>query len=87
MWITIDTPKEIESKLRKHNQHHFGQAHGMFPTVPPFSEWIDWGISSHISELILEGTFHPLEVDSLTRELLQHMKRCASLDQISDTLM
>ena len=84
--ITRDTPQEIESKLRDRNQRHFGQAHGMFPTVPPFSEWIDWGASSHISELILEGTFHPLEVNSLTSELIQHMKRCASLDQIPDTL-
>ena len=83
---SIDTPQEIESKLRDRNQHHFGQAHGMFPTIPPFSEWIDWGASSYISELILEGTFHPLEVNSLTSELLQHMKRQASLDQILDTL-
>ena len=85
-WITIDTPQEIKSKLRDRNQCHFGQVHGMFPTVPPFSEWIDWGASSHISELIVEGTFHPLEVNSLTRELLRHMKRRASLVQILDTL-
>ena len=85
-WITIDTPQDIESKLRKRNQRHFGQAHGTFRTVPPFSEWIDWGTSSHISELILEGTFQPPEVDSLTSELLQHMKWCASLDQIQDSL-
>ena len=41
----------------------------MFPTVPPFSEWVDWGASSHISKLILEGTFQPPEVDSLARDL------------------
>ena len=85
-WITIDTPQDIESKLRKCNQRHFGQVHGTFPTVPPFSKWINWGASSHISELILEGTFQPLEVDSLTSKLLQHMKRHSSLDQIQDTL-
>ena len=72
--VTIDTPQEIESKLHEHNQHHVGQAHGMFPTAPPFSEWIDWGISSHTSELILEGTFSPPDVDALTTELLRHMK-------------
>ena len=86
-WITIDTPQEIESKLRDRNQRHFGQAHGTFPTLPLFSKWIDWGASSHISELILEGTFHPIEVNSLTSELVRHMKRRASLDQIPDTLM
>ena len=31
--------------------------------------------------------YQPPEVDSLTSELLQHMKRHASLDQIHDTLM
>ena len=85
-WITIDTPQDIKSKLCECNQCHFGQAHGTFPTVPPFSEWIDWGTSSHISELTLDGTFQPPEVDSLTSKLLQHMKRCTSLDQIQDTL-
>ena len=34
-WITIDTPQDIESKLRERNQHH--SAHGTFPTDPPFS--------------------------------------------------
>ena len=85
-WITIVTPQDIESKLREHNQHHFGQAHSTFLTVPPFSKWIDWGTSSQLSELILDGTFQPPEVDSLTSKLLQHMKRHASLDQIQDTL-
>ena len=85
-WITIDTPQDIKSKLRECNQRHFGHAHSTFPTVPPFSEWIDWGTSSHISDLILDGTFQQPEVDYLTSELLQHMKRHASLDQIQDTL-
>ena len=85
-WLTIDTPQEIESKLRKCIQHHFGQVHSTFPTVPPLSEWIDWGASSHTSELILEGTFSPPDVDALTHELLPHMKRPALLDQIQDTL-
>ena len=56
-WITVDTPTEIEERLRRHNQHHFGQAEGTFPSVPPFSEWIDWGASSHIADLILDGHF------------------------------
>ena len=85
-WITIDTPQDIESKLHKCNQRHFGQVHSTFPTVPPFSGWINWGTLSHISELILKGTFLPPDVDNLTSELLQHMKRRASFDQIQDTL-
>ena len=85
-WLTIDTPQEIESKLRKCNQCHFGQVHGTFPTVPPFSEWIDWGTFSHTSKLILEGTFSPPDVDAITTKLLRHMKRRAAHDQIQDTL-
>ena len=48
-WISLDTPKEIEDKLIAKNQTHFGQAKGSFPTVPPFSEWVDWGASSHVA--------------------------------------
>jgi hypothetical protein len=40
-WISLDTAKEIEDKLIAKNQTHFGQAKGSFPTVPPFSEWVD----------------------------------------------
>ena len=76
--MTIDTLQEIDSKLHEHNQSHFGQAHSTFATVPPFSEWIDWGASSHTSEIILEGTFLPPDVDALTTELLRHMKRQAA---------
>ena len=57
-WVSIDAPEEIEAKLISRNQSHFGQAHGSFPTKPFFSEWVDWGASSHTSELILEGEFH-----------------------------
>ena len=85
-WLTIDAPQEMESKLHKCNQRHFGQAHSMFPTVPPVSEWIDWGASSHTSKIILERTFSLPDVDTLTTALLRHMKRRAALDQIQDTL-
>ena len=53
-WISIDTPDEIAERLLQRNQTHFGQAHGTFPTVPPFSEWVDWSASSHTADLILE---------------------------------
>ena len=85
-WITLDAPKDIEEKLRERNQTHFGQAHGKFPTVPPFSEWIDWGASTHVAELLLEGTFDAGEIDSLTKDLLRHMEKRTSLDDIPDEL-
>lgn len=81
-WLTIDTPKEIEDKLRAHNQQHFGQANGTFPTIPPFSEWVDWGASSHVSDLILEGDFHPTELTDLQQLLITHMQKWTTLDHI-----
>ena len=72
-WISIDAPKEIEAKLIARNQQHFGQAKDSFPTKPPFSEWVDWGASSHIAELILEGDFNDDTQDELTQDLLRQM--------------
>lgn len=81
-WITIDTPKDIEEHLRQRNQSHFGQAQGTFPTIPPFSEWIDWGASTHISELILEGRFHPDNLTEMQNLLIQHMAKRTTLDSV-----
>lgn len=69
-WITIDTPKVIKDKLRERNQVHFGQAKDSFPTIPPFSKWIDWGASAHQAELILEGNFTSAELDHLSQDLM-----------------
>ena len=69
-WVSIDAPEEIEAKLISQNQSHFGQAHGAFPTKPPFSEWVDWGAPPPTSELILEGKFQDATLDELTQDLL-----------------
>ena len=83
-WITITTPEEIEEHLRDNKRRHFGQADGTFPTVPPFSEWVDWGASTHTSELILEGNFTSEQLDVLQQELITHMKKRNDLDSIAD---
>ena len=85
-WITIDTPAEIESRLLQRNQKHFGQAEGTFPTQQPFSEWVDWGASSHTAELILEGAWESSELDELQQCLLRHMERRTELDTITDII-
>jgi hypothetical protein len=85
-WISIDVPTEIEDKLRVRNQRHFGQAQGTFPTVPPFSEWVDWSASTHVSDLILEGQWHPSELSPLQQDLINYMKRRTDLDTIADTV-
>ena len=85
-WVTIDTPEAIEARLLQRNQRHFGQASGTFPTTPPFSEWVDWGASSHTAELILEGTWQSTEIDSISQDVISHMKARTTLDEIKDTL-
>ena len=54
-WRSADLPNEIEEYRIKRNQKHFGQAQGSFPTVPPFSEHVEWAALSHESEFILSG--------------------------------
>ena len=68
--MSVDTSKEIENHLRNRNQKHFGQAHGTFPTIPPFSEWVDWYTASHMGDLILEGEFNNQETTILGQALL-----------------
>ena len=72
-------PQEIEEALQKHNQTHFGQAHRSFPTIPPFSEWVDWQASTYQAKLILNGTFQQDELDKLYTLLLHHMKNAQIL--------
>ena len=85
-WISIDTPDEIAERLLQRNQTHFGQAHGTFPTVPPFSEWVDWSASSHTADLILEGNWPTDEVDSVSQDVIKHMRARTELDSVEDTL-
>lgn len=81
-WVTIDTPDLIEEKLIDQNQHHFGQAHGSFPTFPPFTKCIDWSASTHISELILKGSFLSSELNEINQDLSHHMKHRTTLNSI-----
>ena len=81
-WLTIDTPAEIEERLLTRNQRHFGQAHNTFPTKPPFSEWCDWGASTHTAELILEGSWQRPELDKMQQSLINHMKARVTLDAV-----
>ena len=66
-WLT---PKVIENHLRNRNQKHFCQAYGTFPTIPPLSEWVNWGTDSHTADLILEGEFNNQETTTLEQALL-----------------
>ena len=85
-WITIDAPAEIEERLLQRNRNHFGQAKDTFPTKPPFSEWCDWGASSHVAELILEGDWQSDELTDMQQCLINHMKARVTLDAIPNTI-
>lgn len=85
-WISVDTPVDTEEKLRNRNQRHFGQAHGTFPTIPPFSEWVDWSASSHAAELILEGKWSTSELSPIQQDMIKYMQRRTELDSIKDTI-
>ena len=69
-WITVETPKELQEALQQRNQRHFGQALGTFPTIPPFSEKIDWGASTHTSKLILKGEYDDSEISESVRRFV-----------------
>ena len=85
-WVSIETPKEIEERLLQRNQKHFGQATGTFPTIPPFSEKIDWGASTHTADLILEGQWTHEDIDEVSQDVINHLKSRTKLDSIQDTL-
>ena len=51
-WISLEIPQEIKEALQKHNQTHFGQAHESFPTIHPFSEWVNSTASTYQAKLI-----------------------------------
>lgn len=49
-WISINVPTKIEERLQICNQHHFSQAQGTFPTIPPFPDgWT--GQPAHMSPI------------------------------------
>ena len=51
-----------------------------------FTEWIDWGASIHVSDLILSGDFHPAEIDTLAKDLIWHKKGWTVLDSVQGNL-
>ena len=78
--------QEIEHHLCNRNWKHFGQAHGTFPTISPFSEWVDWGAASHTADLILEGKFDNQGTTTLEQALTCHMQKRTDLDVIPNTI-
>jgi hypothetical protein len=55
-WAVLTDPVEIRHALLCRNRLHFGQAHGTFPTVPPFNNAVDWTASTPEADDMLRGT-------------------------------
>jgi hypothetical protein len=85
-WVSVDLPHDIETHLRYRNRQHFGQAAGTPPTMPPFSDHIDWAPSTRTAELILKGDYSPPELDSLMQSILGHMSATVDLDKFPATI-
>ncbi len=85
-WVSVDLPRDIENHLRARNRKHFGQAEGTPPTMPPFSDHVDWAASTRTAELILDGDYSPPELDSLMQSIVDHMSATVELDKFPATI-
>lgn len=87
-WKIVDQPSEVEAKLLQRNKVHFGQAHGTFPTIPPFSDAIDWGASTPAADAILQGHSpfpQDAHIPATAQLLLTALKQATALDSITHT--
>jgi hypothetical protein len=74
-WKTLDCPKSIETHLLQRNQKHFGQAAGAPFTVPPLSQEINFGASTAITDLILNGSCTHEDLVEMTEMLIEHLQQ------------
>ena len=82
-WITVTDPVAIEEHLLRRNKSHFGQALGTFPTVPPFTELVDWCASTLESDQLLEGEFDTTQITGVGRILMEKLKATTDLNSMS----
>ena len=86
-WNLLTDPVEIRQALICRNRLHFGQAHGTFPTIPPFSENIDWAASTPVSDDILEGLpAFDNQPDAPSTLFLQQFKITTALNSIPSAI-
>jgi hypothetical protein len=72
-WVSVDLPTDIETHLRTRNRKHFGQTEGPPPTMPPFSDHVDWAASTRTSKVILEGDYSPPDINEFMQTLVDHI--------------
>jgi hypothetical protein len=74
-WKALDCPEEMEQALLTRNRSLFRQSQGTPFTVPPLSHQINFRASTETVELILNGNYSNEELDTITKMLLEHMKK------------
>ena len=82
-WLTITSPEEMEKYLLERNRKHFGQARGTFPTVPPFSDLVDWAATTPSADLILQGDFDDETINDAGKLLIEQLESTTPLNSIS----
>jgi hypothetical protein len=87
-WSELTDPVEIRHALICRYRLHFGQAHGTFPTVPPFSSAVDWTASTPEADDILLGTlpFAEEALDETSTHFLHQFKVSTALNSVSSAI-
>jgi hypothetical protein len=85
---TYPRPTTRFASLGCSSPSHFGQAHGTFPTIPPFSKSVDWVASTLSAEAILEGhlPFDDENLDEASTSFLHQLKVSTALNSISSAV-
>ena len=73
----------MEHYLLEHNKKHFGQARGTFPTIPPFSDLVDWSATTPAADLILQGDFDDEAITDAGKLLIEQLESTTALNSIS----
>jgi hypothetical protein len=83
-WKLLTDPTEIRHALICRNRL-FGQAHGTFPPIPPFSESVNWAAFTLSAEAILEGhlPFEDEKLDDASTSFPHQLKVTTALNSIS----
>jgi hypothetical protein len=84
-WSVLTDPIEIRQALICRNRLHFGQTYGTFPTIPPFTDGIDWTASTTAADDPLQGTlpFADEELDEASTLFLHQFRVLTALISVS----
>ena len=68
--------------LTLQKQKHFGQAEGTPFTTKPLRSHFNWSVSTHQTELVLEGNYSDRDIHHISQTLLDSFTRVTDLDKL-----